>query len=61
MLEMILVIAVIGVLVYVVITYLPMPEPFKGFIIILGVLLALAVVLGGISNLGGGLHLGRFC
>lgn len=53
-------IAVIGIIVYVLITYLPMPEPFKGLIIILGVLAALVAVLGG--GFGGeGLHLGRFC
>ncbi len=59
MLGLILTIAVFGLIVWAVITYIPMPQPFQGIIIILAILVLVAIVfggghLGGLGNLGCG-------
>lgn len=64
MLGLILTIAVVGLIVWAVITYIPMPQPFQGIIVIVAVLfLIFAVFGGGLGSLGGcgpglGLHRG---
>ena len=60
MLGLILAIAIIGLIAWAVIQYIPMPAPFQGLVVILALLLALALILGG-GGLGSGFHLGRMC
>ncbi len=50
LLSLILVIAIIGVIVWFIITYLPMPAPFRGGIMALAAIVILIVLL---KNLGG--------
>lgn len=57
MLGLIFAVVVIGLIAWALITYVPMPQPFQGLVIILALLLALSLVLGG-GGLGG-LHLGH--
>jgi len=52
MLGLILTIAIIGLIVWAIITYLPMPAPFQGIIVIIAVLVVAFAVFGG-GNLGG--------
>lgn len=51
MLGLILTIAVIGLIVWAVITYVPMPAPFQGLIILVAILILIFALFGG--NLGG--------
>lgn len=52
MLSLILTIAVIGIIVWAVITYIPMPEPFKKAIIIITAICVLAFVLNAFGVIG---------
>jgi uncharacterized membrane protein len=47
---LILCLAVIGVVLWGVITYVPMPAPFKGVIIVIGAVLALIFLMRAISG-----------
>lgn len=52
-LGLVLTIAVVGFIVYLIVTYIPMPEPFKAVIIVIAVIVLLLVVLQffGVSGL----------
>lgn len=47
MISLILTIAILGLLVWAIITYVPMPQPFQGIIVIIAVLVVVAMLLGG--------------
>lgn len=57
--SLIIAIVVLGFLCWLLITYVPMPQPFPALVIVVAVLIILGLLLGG----GGfsGLHFGRFC
>ena len=65
MLSLILTIAVVGFIVWAIITYIPMPQPFQGIIILVAILvIVFALFGGGLGSIGGcggtgfGLHRG---
>lgn len=58
MLGLILPIAIIGLLVWAIITYIPMPQPFQGIIVIIAILALVAMVFGGVGGIGLPLHRG---
>lgn len=58
MLGLILTIAIIGLIVWAIITYVPMPQPFQGIIIIIAILVVAFAVFGGTGSLGGCPNLG---
>ena len=58
LLSLLLLIVVVGLIVWALITYVPMPQPFQGLVIIVA-LIAVLVIIFGDGGLGGGLHFGR--
>jgi hypothetical protein len=64
MLGLILTIAVVGFIVWAIITYIPMPQPFQGVIILVAILIIVFALfgggeLGGLSGCGTGLGFHR--
>lgn len=47
MLGLILTIAVIGFIVWAIITYIPMPQPFQGIIVLIAILVVVFALFGG--------------
>lgn len=57
MLEAIILLVVVGVICYLVYTYVPMPAPFKTVLTVIFVILAIVILLRALGLSTGGLHL----
>jgi hypothetical protein len=52
LLEFLIYIAIIGVILWAIVTYVPMPQPFKAVIIVIGAIIALLLLLKAVQGSG---------
>jgi len=59
LLTLVLLLALVGFVVYLIVTYIPMPAPFKQVIIVVVVILIVLWLIATVAGSVGGLHLPR--